>query len=126
MAKVLFIDDVEEIRQGFEITLSAAGYDVTTVANGRDGIEALKNSSYDLVITDILMPEGDGVEVTNFIKKMEKSPGVIVISGGSESHSVEQALSYVEPFVDEFLEKPVARDQLLATLDKVLKKQLES
>ncbi len=86
MARILIIDDDEALRTAFEQFLRRFGHIVTLAANGREGLHRLRQNKPDLVITDIFMPESDGLEVILEIKKKirELSGGipVIAVSGG--------------------------------------------
>ena len=61
--RILVVDDEESIREFFEIMLKREGYEVLTASNGREGLEALKASPVDLVISDIQMPEMSGLDL---------------------------------------------------------------
>ena len=82
MASILIIDDEEDIRDALQMVLERAGYEVRVASNGNEAIEMQREEPAQLVITDIIMPEKDGV---NTIKEMrQESPGlrIIAMSGG--------------------------------------------
>ncbi len=76
-ARILVIEDEERIRSNLEETLSLAGHTVTMMENAKQGITLFKKGQYDLVFTDLSMPEISGWEVARIIKK--KDPGVLVV-----------------------------------------------
>ncbi|MBC8207078.1 MAG: response regulator [Kiritimatiellales bacterium] len=86
MAHILIIDDDAEIRTALECFLAGAGYSTSQAANGSEGLRLLEKGKIDLVITDIYMPEADGLEVAREIKKRYNQESVqipvIAVSGG--------------------------------------------
>ena len=86
MAHILIIDDNAEIRTALECYLKGAGYSTSQAANGSEGLRMLEESLPDLVITDIYMPEADGLEVVREIKKRYNrgvvQVPIIAVSGG--------------------------------------------
>jgi len=80
---ILVIDDDEQIRLLLRQTLEGAGLAVTTTENGHEGLKLCRDGVVDLVITDMLMPELDGISVIKNLKKINSTLPVIGISGGS-------------------------------------------
>ncbi len=82
MATILLIDDEAQVRATMRRVLERHGYAVADAANGREALKAMTDASFDLVITDINMPEMDGIEV--IMALTERRPGlpIIAISGG--------------------------------------------
>lgn len=81
MATILIIDDEEIIRSLLRSALEAAGYEVTEAANGRQGLELYRHKQTDLVITDILMPELNGLDMLLELTREFLHAKVIAISG---------------------------------------------
>ena len=120
MARILIIDDDETIRSVFKRFLSGQGYDVEVAADGRQGLRCLEEHSFDLVITDIMMPETDGLEVVMAIHGKEGNIPVIAISGGMHAMPMD-FLPMAKKFgAKEVLYKPVELDDLLSSVEKVL------
>ncbi len=90
--KVLVIDDEEYVRLVLEDTLRQEGCDVTTVAQGQAGIEALQETSYDCVITDLRMPGIDGREILQWVREHQPDVDVIVLTGHGEVKSAVEAM----------------------------------
>lgn len=92
MANVLVIDDDEDLRIAIEQFLKRFGHIVTLAANGREGVRLLRQKTADLVITDIFMPEFDGLEVILEVRKLcrelFRSIPIIAISGGMSMGSM--------------------------------------
>ena len=80
MAQILVVDDEEQIRDVLCRTMEHFGYTVDVAAHGEEAIRKLSEHPYDLVISDILMPEKDGLEVIMFLKKQQPDVKVIAIS----------------------------------------------
>ena len=88
MASILIIDDEEIIRALLRSVLEAAGYEVTEAANGRIGLELYRQNPMDLVITDILMPELNGLDMLLELTREFLRAKVIAISGAGEEKNV--------------------------------------
>lgn len=82
MAHILVIDDDDALRGTFKQFLERFGHIVSDAANGMDGLRMFKKDGADVVITDIFMPEADGLEVIMEVKKSGRKTPVIAISGG--------------------------------------------
>lgn len=94
--RVLVIDDTESVRESLRIALEGAGYDVTAAADGQRGLEALAESAFDVVVTDLWMPKLDGL---NLIKRIrDERPGlrIFAITGGGPKLPIETAGSLAE------------------------------
>ncbi len=88
MASILIIDDEEIIRALLRSVLEGAGYEVTEAANGRVGLELYRQNPRDLVITDILMPELNGLDMLLELTREFLRAKVIAISGAGEEKNV--------------------------------------
>ena len=84
MAKILLIDDEDHLRNVLKAVLVRAGHEVTAVASGRAALAANDETFFDVVITDMLTPEMDGVEVLRAFAKGSPRPKIIAITGGSQ------------------------------------------
>jgi len=90
--KILIIDDEAVIRQSFTYYLEDQDYQIITAENGRIGIEMIDSEKPNLVITDLRMPEADGLEVLKHVKQTIPDTPVIVISGANRLDDAVQAL----------------------------------
>ena len=114
MASILVIDDNSQIRNMLHGILTDEGYSVDVASNGRKGIQKYLNNPCDLVIADIVMPEMEGVEVINLLKKCVPAPRVIAISGGSQETSASQNLEIARQLGALLtLKKPIKYNHLL-------------
>src|SRR5262245_29741608 len=88
MATILIIDDQEPVRILLRAVLERAGYEVREACNGRHGLELYREKSADLIITDIIMPEMNGLEMLSELTRSFPNVKVIAISGGSPGDGV--------------------------------------
>ncbi|HQI25031.1 MAG TPA: response regulator, partial [Smithella sp.] len=89
-AKILIVDDNELSRQNLSELMTASGYDVKTVEDGREAMKAFLEDHYDITITDLQMPHVDGLELLRFAKEMAPDHVVIIITGyGTVNNAVE-------------------------------------
>lgn len=125
VAKILVVDDEEELRELLEESLRQAGHQVTCAANGHMAIVALSDPSADfqLVITDMYMPERDGLEVVMHCKK-KKLPVIAMSGGGNDRVAGYDALPTAELLgAVTTVHKPFSLDYLSAIVETVLKRQ---
>lgn len=112
MLNVLVIDDEKSLLKVFNKVLKRAGFRVETATNGRDGLEKLNNTHFDIVITDILMPGMQGNNVANHIRNSQgKSTALIGISGTPWKLS--------EHDFDAVIPKPFSPETLLNTIQNI-------
>lgn len=122
MAKILVVDDQVNIQKLLESILQSKGHQVTSVANAHDAHEKLENYTYDLIITDIMMPGGvTGFDLTTSVRKSERhaTVPVITITGRREARDVERAIA---AGTDDYIVKPIDPDILLSKVDSLLAK----
>ncbi len=123
-ASVLLIDDDVEMLRQLSAAFSAAGYEVDLAADGKIGMARFIASPADLVVTDIIMPEREGIETIVALKKANASVKIIAISGGyrvSPADFLELA-SHVG--ADAVLGKPFRLSDLVALADRTLGRSL--
>ena len=108
MSKILVIDDDAQVLKVLVSYLEKGRHEITTASNGKEGIQLLVSQRFDLVITDIIMPEEDGIEVLLWLRKTPNRPKIIAISGGSASLDQEYLLNLADKLAaDKVLPKPV-------------------
>ena len=120
--KLLLIDDNEEILISLKSFLSKRNFDVISASNGLDALKLLEVTThdFDLVITDLVMPNISGVAVTTIIKKQNPNMPVIAITGYGEEP---EALAR-EANADIVMEKPFKLDVLESNILNLLKKTI--
>lgn len=121
MARVLVIEDTPPVRMAIVDVLSELGYEVVEAANGRLGLETLQSTRFELVITDVLMPELDGVEVIKAIRTRYPNLKVLAISGGAPNLPAGYVLKMTEMFqADGVLYKPFLNEELASAVERLL------
>ena len=119
--KILIVDDEATITNLFEISLHEEGF-YTEIANcGKDALEMFKRCEYDVVVTDIMMPDINGVNLVEDIKKMKPETAVIVITGYP---SVDTATEFIRLGAHDYLTKPLDPDVIISTINRVWSKRL--
>lgn len=121
MPKVLIIDDEEDIRSVLKDMLGMSGYSVDTAENGKKAKELYDKTDYDVVITDIIMPEQDGFEVILDYRNKNQLDRIIAISGGRRTSS-DDYLNIASHFgVSSIFSKPPNYKDLMAKVDEIAK-----
>lgn len=108
--KILVIDDEYQITRVLKRSLSAHRYDVRTASNGEAGLELFHDFHPDLVITDLSMPEMNGIEVCRAIRKISEVPIIVLSVKGEEQTKVEA----LDAGADDYITKPFGMSELLA------------
>jgi DNA-binding response OmpR family regulator len=120
--KILVAEDEPLMLMAIEAKLKSDGYEVTGVADGREALKALEQSTPDLIITDILMPYTSGLEVISIVKSgSSKKVPIIVLSGLGQEDTVMEAFQLG---ADDFLTKPFNPTELSVRVKRLLKKAL--
>ena len=114
--KILVVDDEDIIRESLSYILRKEKYEVAEAANGKIAFEMLRETSYDLVITDIEMPGMKGIELLNEIRKMNMQTSTIVITAYG---SMETAIAALRSGASDYILKPVEFDELLIKVKKL-------
>ena len=121
MANILVIEDDEQFCQMLAQMLRQAGHQVDTAANGVIGLEKYRKTAPDLVITDILMPEKDGIDTILEIKREGTDTRLIAISGGRRAITPQFNLDSAALIgVRQVLAKPFSRQQILEAVEAAL------
>lgn len=117
LPSVLLIDDDASHAEIAGESLERAGYDVTLAHSGESGLRKFREGEFDVVLTDLRLPDTDGMEVLKRIKATDADAEVIIITGYG---SVEKAVEALQLGAYSFLEKPLNRDALRNTVAKAL------
>lgn len=119
MAKILVIDDERSIRNTLKDILEFEKHQVVLSENGKTGLEAAINAPFDVIFSDIKMPEMDGIELLTALKEQEVEAPVVMISGHG---NIETAVDCIKKGAFDFIEKPIDLNRLLITLRNALDK----
>lgn len=117
--KILVIDDEADLRATFQERLTLEGYQVWTASNGRKGLQVYQDHSFDLVITDVLMPELDGLEVVRTLRRFNPTIPIIVMSGGG-NRNLDFLVEAEEFGATRTISKPFRHDELIAMIHDLL------
>ena len=118
--KILIIDDEAGIRSSLKGVLEDEGYPVQVTSTGEEGLEFLKEESFDLVFLDIWLPEINGIEVLERIKQRDQNIQVVMITGHG---SVESAVRSTKLGAFNFLEKPLSLEKVVLTAKNALRQK---
>jgi DNA-binding response OmpR family regulator len=123
MANILLVEDSPEVSLSVREILKAAGHTVSEAQNGAVGLAAIKAGSFDLVVSDIWMPEMDGIALLKQLRSGGNNIPVVVISGGAPN----APLTYTAPLASTFgadavVYKPFEKEELLKAVNAALKK----
>jgi two-component system response regulator PilR (NtrC family) len=114
--RILVVDDEEIIRQSLSFILKSEGYSVEEAANGREAYEKVKEDSFDLIISDLEMPEMKGIELLEEIKKLNFKSSVIIITAFG---SLDTAIRALRNGASDYILKPVEFDELLIKIKRL-------
>jgi pilus assembly protein CpaE len=119
--KILFVDDEEQIRRLLSTFLSRRGYEVTTAVDGLEALQLLKTETPDMVITDVNMPNIDGVELTRRLRADPQHSNLPIIMLSAKVQTDEILAGYAEG-ADEYVPKPVEMRVLAAKVESLLRR----
>ena len=115
--RILVVDDDPNSRDILKRLLTLSGYEVETVISGKEAVKRLKRSKFNLVLTDLDMPDMDGITLLSHVKSQYPDIPVIMVTGRASGESRNEAL---EVGADGLLSKPYTEDQLLAIVSESL------
>lgn len=117
MNRILVADDDLTFRSIMLKVLSDHGFEAVGVANGNEVLEAIKQGAFNVLVTDLMMPDMDGLEVIRHVTKTNPEVAIIAVSGGS--HTGVNYIKTAKKFgADEIMAKPVNYDEFVAIVKK--------
>ncbi|HID38075.1 MAG TPA: sigma-54-dependent Fis family transcriptional regulator [Calditrichaeota bacterium] len=116
--QILLIDDDINLGKVIGYQLEQEGYRVDTATRGKEGLALFQKNSYDIVISDIQMPDLSGIEVLNEIRRKDKQAVIIMITAYG---SVDNAIEACRLGADDYITKPFGKEQLLFTIGKAVR-----
>lgn len=117
--KILIVDDEEDLALLLKLTFEKQGYSTVIAKNGREALEIVKSMNIDAVVTDIRMPEGDGVEFLEHVRSFSPEKPVIVLVTGFSDLTVDEAF---DKGAQSIFTKPVDRKAVVRTVERFLSK----
>lgn len=120
MAKILVVDDERSVRTIIKELLDLEGHTVDAAEDGVQALEKFREAGYDLVITDIKMPNMEGDELLSKIRELQSDIAVIMVSGHS---SIDKAVECIHKGAFDFISKPVEMNRLLVSVRNSLDKK---
>ena len=121
--KILVVDDEKIIVRSVQMILKAEGYDIEGASSGKDAILKIEQKNYDLVLTDLMMPEMDGISLIRWLKENRPEVGVVILTGYPSQETIKEAL---ELGIIDYIPKPftpaVLLDVTLRAIDWLNKK----
>ena len=120
MSKILLADDDHQVRDMLKLTLQRAGHEVLEAEDGVQAVQKYTPGAVDLVITDIVMPEKEGIETIMELRSIDPLVKIIAISGGGRINP-DDYLNWARRFgVKHTFTKPVNREQLLEAINELM------
>ncbi len=119
MYEIIVVDDEPMIREGLKMALEMEGHNTTTASDGREALRILDNKRPDLIITDIIMPECDGIEVICSVKERSPNTKIMAISGGGRINAKDHLKIAKQLGACSVMTKPFSTEELLLEIEKI-------
>lgn len=124
MARILLVDDEPLLRETLKIALQGAGHAVSVAQNGAAALVLLAAESFEVVVTDILMPETDGLEMIMRLRRASGNVRIIAMSGGGRTRNMD-VLEFATSFgADAVMAKPFLPKQLISSVADLMGRNL--
>jgi putative nucleotidyltransferase with HDIG domain len=117
IARILVVDDESHVRSMIGATLERRGYDVQLASSGREAMEMLEKNAYDLVLTDIVMKDGNGIALLERMHGQQPNLPVVMVTA---IHDISVAIDSMRRGAYDYLLKPFEREHLLSTVQRAL------
>ena len=114
---ILIIEDDEMILRTLEFRLKKDGHQITAVSDGNAAMEQLQQNTFDLVVTDLMIPYVTGLEVLSYVKSKLEGLPVIILSGADEESTITEAFNIG---ADDFITKPFSPGELSVRVKRLL------
>ncbi len=116
--RILAVDDELQILRALKATLRGEGYEVLTAANMEEGLDVAAVSHVDAAIVDLLLPDGDGIELARRLREWSSMPIIVLSAVGEEGEKVRA----LRAGADDYVTKPFGPQELVARLEAVLRR----
>jgi CheY-like chemotaxis protein len=121
MARILVIDDDSAVRLSVKLVLEHAGHEVICASDGSQGLREFATAAPQLIVTDIIMPNKEGIETIIEIRARDAKIPILAMSGGGRVGNVEFLEAAIRHGANEILRKPFERKDLTAAVDRLLR-----
>jgi two-component system alkaline phosphatase synthesis response regulator PhoP len=118
-ANILLVEDEENLHETLKLNLELEGYEVTSAYDGKEALQKVSNEYFDLIIMDIMLPEMDGISVTESIRVNHNEVPILILS--ARNTSSDRVLG-LKKGADDYLTKPFNLEELLLRVDKLIEK----
>jgi DNA-binding NtrC family response regulator len=118
VARILLVEDEQDVRETIKLQLEDEGHEVTETDSGKHALALAESSSFDLVLTDVMIPDLNGIELVKQMNQWPLRPVTVVMTGYG---SVEMAVNAIKAGAFDFLSKPFSVDVLSATVASALR-----
>jgi two-component system, OmpR family, KDP operon response regulator KdpE len=118
VARVLVVDDERQILRALRVLLRDAGFEVSTAENAEDALDSLSVHPPDAAILDLILPDGNGVDITRSIREWSEMPIIVLSAVGDESEKVRA----LEAGADDYVTKPFGPGELVARVRAALRR----
>ncbi|NVN90720.1 MAG: diguanylate cyclase [Desulfuromonadales bacterium] len=120
MHKILVVEDDRFFRDLFADLLTGQGYDVNSASSGQEGLKMLADHSYDLVVTDLVMPDVDGMEILAKAREIDPSIDIIMVTGNA---NMESAIFALKHGARDYIVKPINSEEFLHSVAQCLEQR---
>ncbi len=119
MSKILVVDDEKKQRDILKIILEKEGYEVICAPSAEEGLKIYKNNDFDAIITDLKLPQMDGIKFMEEIFMISPDTSIIIITGHG---TIDSAVSAIKRGAFDYITKPIEKEQLLSILKKAVER----
>lgn len=118
-ASILLVEDEENLHEALKLNLELEGYEVTSAFDGISALQSVQNEYFDLIIMDVMLPEMDGINVTETIRISNNEVPILILS--AKNSSADRVLG-LKKGADDYLTKPFNLEELLLRVIKLINK----
>jgi len=118
-ATILLVEDEENLHEALKLNLEMEGYEVSSAFNGTEALKKVANEYFDLIVLDIMLPEVDGIAVTESIRVNNNEVPILILS--AKNSSTDRVLG-LKKGADDYLTKPFNLEELLLRVEKLIEK----
>jgi len=118
-ANILLVEDEENLHDALKLNLELEGYEITSAYDGNEALKAVKDEYFDLIILDVMLPQVDGVTVTETIRIQNNEVPILILS--AKNTSADRVLG-LKKGADDYMVKPFNLEELLLRVDKLILK----